>query len=250
MQTIHDLVQFRNEVVGRMELAIQLAGFRAITISRSKVSAFNLKATIDKMEFVYPGLNAVDHSLLRQDFERWGYASTISDLTETFSDCLIMIVQKWQADRLAQGRPSEINATRFAMRGISDQLAELAQYIQIAPQWSTMLQSYNQVRNCITHRGGRVSDRDFNSGNHLAVRWIAVSVSTSEPARNDLSEIMQPMLLEGDASVGMNILLVERKFAVGELVSFSLREILEIVGTFQTLNVVLTAIQEGVRELT
>ena len=119
---------------------------------------------------------------------------------------------------------------KFHKEGLPKKVRLLAEKwgIEIPEKFIANARTHNDARNCLVHRAGRVEPEDFNEGDALVVRWrrIALMATGTEGER----ELQCPDYV-GNEQVGVRLKAVERRFHLGDRVSFSATEFSEIALT-------------------
>lgn len=237
-------IGFRDQTVGKMQLAIQLAGFRAIASHRSTASLSDLSVSHAGQEYAFESaLNSLTDAELSEEYRRWASASIVRDLVEDFSIFLFDLYCELRAGvDPASNPPSE---DEFERKGVISQLDALSDCFDIDPMWIGLLRGYNSLRNCLAHRSGKVSDRDKNAGDALTINWLAMRVARPGEPRPD-GEILFEQLL-GDGSFPLRAFMVrgEKRFPVGSIIDVGLEELFQICGTFQVAITVFESLRPG-----
>lgn len=151
---------------------IQLSAFRYITCMNSEISHSNSSIKIEDIDYVIQNINSIDLSVLNFQFQNWAALTVVRDLVDAFSYCLLCSYRKGLKNGTLSA--SRIEIDNFAKYGIDVQFKILAEKIDIDPWWCSTIDGFNKTRNCLSHRQGIISKRDFNRESSLEVNWISL----------------------------------------------------------------------------
>lgn len=97
-----------------------------------------------------------------------------------------------------------------------------------------MILTLNQARNCLVHRLGVVSDRDYEKGQEaLLVRWQTITAHLRKPVGDDRPITSENPELEAGDSLVMKDTIVDRRYDKGQRLVLSTGD---LCGTWHTLN--------------
>jgi len=179
----------------------------------------------------------VDDNLIqnfKDEFAIWIVANGLRELIETFA---LFLDELYCACALVKAHKNmnEMNKltkvqTKFARSGFPDKLDALKAAFSVEPKYPEYIKTINQVRNCLTHRRGVVTQKDCNSGNSLRVAWLGADIFLKTPKgeRFSAQESKGRIFPDGaDVEIQMDVKR-EKSFGLRSLVKFSAGELAEI----------------------
>ena len=223
--------------LGKMQSAIQLAGFHYIACLKVRPSSADGELRMDGAHFTFAAISAASDRDLHIEFQAWAAVTVLRDLVEAFSIFLMETYREAVSSNL--NRTFAVTAEQFERRGIEDQLSVLSSSFAIDPIWTSRLTGYNRARNCLAHRAGLVDQRDATDDDQLVVRWLVPSaeLTAGEPTPHVPVDGPFASLVRGEHISGGAARIAlkdrEKRAAVGKKLSFKPDEILEICSTFQ-----------------
>jgi hypothetical protein len=124
-------------------------------------------------------------------------------------------------------------ASEFDRKPLRAKFQHLEQHYHLArPELAGCILTLNAARNCLAHRQGIVGPEDFNDTEHrrLRVAWRRLDIVAGTGEDQRILEL--PALVEAGETVGIRVTETIKSFALGERVTFTRHEFLEIAMTF------------------
>jgi len=174
-------------------------------------------------------------SHLKEEFGTWVVGNGLRELIETFSVFLDQIHHACIAIASSGEESTKLEIDKkqssFAMRGFPKKLKILNNSYSVSPSNSDYLRTLNQARNCLTHRRGVVARVDCNKSDKLSIDWLGVHFLIVEP--NGSTHVIDRQIEEGiylrdGGKLKLKTVERSRRFAVGDLVKFSTKDLAEI----------------------
>lgn len=234
----------------RFHSAVQLAGFHYIASLKARPTKADHEITLGKSTYVFMSIAEQEDRYLHWEFQNWAATSVLRDLLEHFSVFLMEVYND-----AVQANPTHLftrTVDQFERLGIEAQLSALMDNFSVSPDWVSRLVGFNRARNCLAHRGGLVSAKDFTNGSELVVRWLTSSATVNDDpitptveAQGPMSHLIQGKHISGEKAATISVLDRERRFKEGERLALLPDELLEICQTFHVAAAALNAIVDA-----
>ncbi|MEQ8640447.1 MAG: hypothetical protein RIE31_07575 [Alphaproteobacteria bacterium] len=120
----------------------------------------------------------------RDDYRAWiignGFRELVAAL-EPLLDFVHMVIAYADA-RMKNKRSRDANQAcdKFERHGLALKFDQLRRRHGIDTRLSDHFETLTQARNCLTHRGGIVTDKDCNTGDGLRITWLGFDSSITE----------------------------------------------------------------------
>ena len=168
------------------------------------------------------------------EFGRWVTGCGLRELIEsfalfldkTYNAALFFSVHK---NKVPQAEANKMRAA-FEKKGIEAKLQALKQF-QIEPKFPEHLISIQRVRNCLTHRWGKVEAQDCNSSDELVLSWQGFDIFVETPTGKTIDLILplkEEVLLPDGGTAMLRYSERTRCFKMGTVIQVEPRDLLEI----------------------
>ena len=269
-----------------LQLEIPL-GFLQSALQRSRdLVAFGLHAAAhaepvdlkmpDSFGQVFPAMNqALTVAEAREEFRNWVLANGLRDCVEAIGPMLEWVRKfcfLWTRPGTATPTSGEQfglsaslsgeewnthivqGAKKFDRLPLPDKLSHLeSTYSWTRPKFSDHVLSLNAARNCLAHRDGVVGLADLKDpgDKELTVRWCTLQFSVSDGSGERIAKVGDRV--NAGETITPIIADTQKKFALGEHITFGVNEYVEFTLTFmlfaQQLGESALAIQQRRRDL-
>lgn len=232
--------------LGRLQSAIQLAGFHYIVCLKARPTSADHRLKFERTEFSFKSISETENNTLHFEFQRWAAAAVLRDLMESFS---IFLAEVYEG--IIQANPKvtySVSFAKFERCGIEEQLDILSQNFGIDQRWVTTLVGFNRMRNCLAHRQGKVGVRDCTDGDDLVVSWLVSNITLTDGPEKGwveddgyMSGLMAAKKSFG-AAAEFKTQIKEKRFELGSILNFHPQDIFEICGTIHQASIIYSTI--------
>ncbi len=181
-------------------------------------------------------LNDKSIAHVKEEFEKWVILNGVRELVESFglfldkvhTVCLLMATQKKQLS----SEDAEKFGPAFEWKGVEEKLSILTNRFGITSDKEKYFTSINQIRNCITHRKGRIGPEDLRGDKSFQLTWWGFDIYAETPSGEKHS--LTPPLPKGGLLLkeGGKIMLQVKdriiEYRLGDIVTLSPKELIEI----------------------
>ncbi len=138
----------------------------------------NIEPSTIHMELIPANVNEETLSHFKREFGTWIITNGLREIIERFAVYLDGVNHACQWIAINKQNLQSDDAERldksFRFKGIVDKLRDLEVRFGIKPNHPEYLASINQMRNCLTHRLGRVGVEDCNGYQQFELKWLAM----------------------------------------------------------------------------
>lgn len=189
---------------------------------------------IANFQFLPPNANEETLAHYKKNFAFWIITSGLRDLIENFS---IFLEEIYNACLLfsSKGKVYPVQHAQsikdFHHKGLKDKIDILKSEFQIEIDMTESLLSINQCRNCLSHRNGIVSTKDYTTDNSLEISWLGLSTFIEEPSgkKTDISQgIKETLYLPKGGNVNIMPTKKTKTFQKGQHIILSPHDLAEI----------------------
>jgi hypothetical protein len=175
------------------------------------------------------------------EFDSWIIGSALRELHSFFE---VFLNQTWYLARAVNEHgvalPSNYVLEDRSFRDITSvrkKLEKISEVLPVENYWLTCLTSMHFARNCLSHGAGHVRERDCTDGIELCVTWSGMDVFLLDGDEKvyigDAITLPYEVKSEDGAKVMAEVVKRERRFEIGQKVTFQNAELAEIC-TFYT----------------
>lgn len=165
-------------------------GFGVNAAGDPKVSNFDL-SNETKIQLVQPTEDPEILAGYKSEFRSWVVSNGLRELLEGLVDFLEALHQDCLTLAWSIGRhsPEECDKLqkRFHHAGLQDKFEILQERFSLSSGHVEAILSVNKVRNCYTHRRGRVGQADVGKENKLVVEWEAMDILINRPGEDPIN---------------------------------------------------------------
>lgn len=231
-------------------------GFGINAASNPQCNDYSL-TNITAIQIVPDKANASTVNCYKEQFASWIVGCGLRELIETFSVFLDQICSASLHVSVHKGGLTSQKAlkvyNKFSHKGIKAKLQTLEEQFGIQYEHSDCINSINLVRNCITHRLGRVAKRDCDNNSHLILKWLSFDIIAK--SRNGGEMTLEFPTSDGyvcEEGTAIVVKTVERKltFGLGEVVKIAPRVLAEqcLFMTFAAKEISKSAVEYAIRK--
>ncbi|MGB3183568.1 MAG: hypothetical protein WBB45_19415 [Cyclobacteriaceae bacterium] len=93
------------------------------------------------------------------------------------------------------------------------------------------IKSINNIRRCLVHRNGVVSEADTFGEKDISLHWITIQPIYTKDETGEVFELEKGKLLEGPGTFGVKFIKKSRVFKINESITISFKEFNELIWT-------------------
>lgn len=171
----------------------------------------------------------------KEEYECWVIANGFREVIETFSIFLEEIHKACLTLAWSKGRytPDKCDGmqSNFHNAGLPDKFNILENRFGIICEEKDHVLSINQTRNCLTHRNGRVGDKDIDASGKLNLSWKDLEilvVPTGEEPTAVTNMPKEGIPTPNGGHIESHYVIRKKSFTKGEYIKFSPRQLAEI----------------------
>lgn len=191
---------------------------------------------LNMFEFVHKNVDEKTLTLFKTEFHRWIISNGLRELVETYA---VFLDRIYELCLLIQINTKELTNKEFdrLMRsfeklGVERKLKIMKKEFSIETSREKYLNSINRIRNCITHRQGRVGSEDLRGKKVFKLVWLGMEVYAETPEGRKHS-LMPPfpkkgILLSEGAEVKLEFIDRTKEYKLGEVITFQPNDLGEI----------------------
>ena len=230
-----------------IDLSVLLGNLRAAIQHIIDVVAYGLSRENDRppplgipgafMSYGTAGNLRLSGAQLDSEYRTWLVGAGLRDAVETVSAFLEEVRRAAAAARFAVGsQPIDTDEwnkifgpqeSKFHRLGLPDKLDELRRFgAELVPNSAESLLQVNQLRNCLVHRRGIVTERDLNQATALEVSWHHFVVGIEQG--DEFTPLRESHLVREGEQIVMKTTSTTREFVLGERVILSAQEFGEL----------------------
>jgi hypothetical protein len=181
------------------------------------------------IKFIPDNVSSKDIQNFKENFEKWIIWNSLRELNESFGIFLDAIHQSCLLIATNKGRVTSENATdwwpAFERKGVEKKLKLLRTRFKIITKNEKYFGTINQVRNCITHRQGRIGREDLKGSDSFTPTWRAFEVIVQTPDGTEIS-LKTPipeggLYLKDGGKVAIKFVERLRDYKLGEIIEFT-----------------------------
>jgi Mg2+ and Co2+ transporter CorA len=207
-------------------------GFGINSASDDRLQEYRLPGP-GEMRFV-PEASPDEVATYKKDFARWILSNGLRELTEAFALCLDEMHKELLRLHQVVGHRTQTGPKKFQDLGLYAKLCTLEQEFGISTDAKEQLESFTWARNCLSHRGGIVADRDCNDGEMFVLKFHRLRVFVKQPSGEETEAreaIEQKLVLRDGGQVMAQLVESKKSFVVGSMIALEADEIQDVLWT-------------------
>jgi hypothetical protein len=196
-------------------------------------SVQNIQSNAIRMELIPSNVNEETLSHFKREFSVWVIANGLREIIERFAIFLdgIHHACQWIAVNKKTLQPADAKRLdkSFRFKGVEDKLRELEGRFCVKPNHPEYLVSINQMRNCLTHRLGKVGIEDCSDGKKFNVKWLGMEFQIElESGKVILVNEAVGTVLPEPGTLQLRIVERGKSFPLGSFASLEMYELAEV----------------------
>jgi len=176
----------------------------------------------------------------KAEFHRWIISNGLRELVETYATYLDKIysfcILIRRSNREITNKELKKFSVTFEKQGLESKFKNLKKEFSITTTREKYVKNINRIRNCITHRQGKVSTEDLRGKDVLRLVWLGMECYAETP-KGKKHSLMPPfpknsVILKEGSNVMIHCVDRIREYKLGDHITFSPNDLGEICLVF------------------